>query len=466
MARNTILIFLIRFCLLAITLFGYIFYSRELSIDEYGVYAKTILVCLPIFLAIGSFGIVGIVYNFNGEGLKHVIQHSSPKEKLIFLSYTAIIGICYGIISAWISNSLHWDFFITASVFLCLQVWNYCIDNIAIVFHQYKQQLWINIGYMILVIYAHYYTILSNSFSLYSLISLWAIILFIKLGVQIFFLKNKIFNKETSLTLVQIPKRKTWIDLGINDILQIVLRQIDKIIITAFSSASAAAIYFNGRMEIPLLPTVLSSVKSAALLQLVQRNHDQQSLIKIVHWSFKIMSALTIGIMMWGLFFKHELISNVLGDKYLASIPYLIVTLLMLPSQYCIAITYILQYKERAHIINRSVILELIVSIILMIPCYTIWGALGIAISVLISSYLIAFYLLFMSSKVVKVSLLQLLPLRFYGITFILNGVIAWGAHSLLSNQFNSLTTLIVGSILGLMLLIIQIKFFIPSYNK
>ncbi|MBX9449484.1 MAG: polysaccharide biosynthesis C-terminal domain-containing protein [Taibaiella sp.] len=145
----------------------------------------------------------------------------------------------------------------------------------------------------------------------------------------------------------------------------------------------------------------------------------------------------------------RKLITVVFTDKYAESIPIFICTLLILPAQFCISLAYVLQFKDKANLINRGAFIDLGLTLILLYPFFRLWGNMGIILSVVVSTYVQSLYYLVHASRALRSRILSLIPWSSYIWKMIIFTLIATGCHYFGDWIFAPSFNLISGTIVG-----------------
>lgn len=458
---NSINIFAIRFVTVLANLFGIIYYSRNIAKEQYGAYSF-LLITMAIFIALGNIGMSAVVFNFSDSGIRQFFKNLTLQKKIYYGLYLAVIAS--GFVTV-----LHFNDFpirdastyLLLFLFLIVAVLCFVLDHVLLLFQIHKQQLVLNILFTGIVIFAHVYALGSNqNLDMHILIQWWAIALVLKLAIQLLLFRQQLqapSNAFLEMTEIQ-PSRKTWLQLGFYEVFQSIVKQSDKFIVGLFTTKEATALYFNGRIDLPFLPAILSSVRNAALIQLSKKTKDESAILVIIKDTFLILSSIAFGIVAFGMAYSEELFTVVFSEKYLQASELFVWSLWILPAQYCVSLSYILQYKEKANIINRGAFLDLIISILLLYPFYKWWGLSGIVISVVVSTYIQSFYYLLHTSNALKIQMWQLIPWKSYGLKIIISFGLAFLSHYLFTLIFDSTFTFIFGGITGLMCLFILFR--------
>src|SRR5690606_19221042 len=125
------------------------------------------------------------------------------------------------------------------------------------------------------------------------------------------------------------------------------------------------------------------------LIELSKRHHlkDEEVILQMKK-RLKALGTIIITITVFAWVYSEEIFSVVFTEKYIESIPIFKMGLLLLPAQYLICITYILQYKHHAKIINKGAYFDAAFILILSFPMYYWLGPIGIILTIVVSTYL------------------------------------------------------------------------------
>lgn len=454
---NSFSLFGIRVAVLISGLVGMIVYSHRLLPTDYAQY-QFLLITLSIFIAFGSLGISSVIFNFSSDGFSAFIRNLKPNHKLKFIVLTLVLSLCFAGILIW-KNNLGGQGFFVFFLLCTASITAFVLENILLIYPAKKAQLISNWLYATLWLAAHFW-ILNAGFNLIHLTLIWTVLAVLK-SLVLFFIFNFQYKKEipvfAEVSSIQVQK-ETWWHLGFYEIFQLVVKQMDKFILSFMTSAQVAATYYNGRVEIPFLPAILSAVRNAALLQLRKGQDQTEKLVQTVRHTFQVLSTIGIAVTAFGIAYSEDLIISLFSDKYSTAVPIFITTLLILPAQYCISLSFVLQYKEKAQLINKGAFLDFFLTLILLYPFFLYFDVLGIVLAVLVSTYIQSFYYLYHASKITRVKILRFLPLQDYLIKCFLFGILAFGLQYCGSLLFTPLFNLGMGGIVGFFIVAWMLK--------
>jgi len=426
------------------------FYSHKLSQNDYGQY-QGFWTQLNVFNAIVGLGIAIFVISYNPSKLISFFKKIKVRNFLYYFLFLIASGLAFGILQYKSDLNIFYVLF-----FLIAFSFSNISDALLIVFRKFKILIIINILYALAFFLIHYF-FLFRAFNLNLLLLFLLPLFFLKVLISGIALlgwqkshnpdivyKDDELNNMTSL----------WKHLYVYDMIQVSSLWIDKFIISLILSSEQTAIYINGTLNIPFLPALFSALTSAAMIQLAH-NNTKEIPLNIVKNVGKVLSSIAFPLCIFFLFFGHEFIIFYFSDKYEASVPIFLCSILILPAR-AYGYTVILQHKEKGKIINTGAILDICLAVALMYPLYLLMGLPGVALSFVISTFVQVIYYLAQTKKLLHVPIGQLLPLQNWAkktIGFLLMG---GSLYFILPHYLDPTPRLFVaGAIMGLSSLIV-----------
>ena len=190
-----------------------------------------------------------------------------------------------------------------------------------------KKSFYINLIYSLLFLGWHLY-ILFTTYSLFYLISGICLLSFFKLIVMMLIPAKKVIEQE----MPQSARFSDhWVFLGLNDVIGILSKWIDKAFLLYLLTAADFAIFFNGSFEIPLFGLLISVTGSFLLIEISNHLQLHKKIIRLFSENFIVLSAFVFPVFFFLFFFKTELFSLVFKDKYNASLPIFAISIFILP---------------------------------------------------------------------------------------------------------------------------------------
>lgn len=437
------------------TLLVVVYYSRNISQADYGVY-QNFWVHLLLLSAIGMLGIPAFVLTYSAGFVKLLLGTLKRQHYLYIVLWMFLVAVGFAVLQVMDNGIVS---YVIPLAFFLFYVFNAVAESMLIVFRQFRFLLLVNVGYTVAFLVLHY----GFPADYYSL-SILFLYLLIPLGVKCILAVVKVYSSlksievsdEQEYTIADI--RSLWRHVGLYDILQKFFTWIDKFVISLLFSASVFAMYFNGTFDVPFLPLLLGAVSSAALLQMAsfKKKGDVASTIIIANQTARILSAVVFPLFFFLFVFRHELFAVILANKYEEAVPIFAATVCVVPLR-AYNFTSILQNRHKGRIINIGAMLDILVAIALMYPLFQLLGLVGIALSFVISSYVQGGYYLYHTGKVLDTSITRLLPLANWAVKLIVFAILFIAIHYVLVTLFNSQIVLVLGSLLLALVLLITL---------
>jgi O-antigen/teichoic acid export membrane protein len=456
---NSFLIFIIRFFPTLANLMVMVYYSKYLPKEQYGIY-NNFWTQLNIFYPFICIGLQALVVTYPAALLVQLIRHIKAKQYLVFAAWALSLGIGFAVL-----EQSQTGIPIPVSLFFILSfAFTFIFESLLMVFKDFRSLIAINVLYSVAYWVAHY-LVLKGFFSINNIFLILLIITMVRAAIYYIILIFAIkLNTPTTNenTLPDIPQiSNLWLHLGIYDIVQSLSMWIDKFIVSLFLTASVSAVYYNGSMNIPFLPLLITAAGSALLMQLAggERNDEKVHAIVLLNQTGKALSSIVFPVFFFLLFFSRELFVGFLfGVKYEAALPIFIASLLILPVR-AYNFTSVLQRLHLGATINKGAIGEIILAILIAYPMYLWLGLPGLALSFVISTYLQATYYIISTARLLQVTVWQLIPARNWLIKFVFTGIAIFALHKLSAAMFTGHTALYFGGCI--MVLMVGITLFL-----
>ncbi len=453
--KDSVLIFIIRMLPSIANLWVVIFFSHQLEPSVYGKY-QAFWVQLLVLTPIALFGLHNFITTYSAtEIIKKFSLITKPQLASYLLLLIVLAAIFSGLQMGNISSGIVLPFLI-----FVIYVLSTIIESYLIVCKSYFFIFISNILHGILFVYIHY-EFVNTSFSLNRLFSYLAIIGGLKLLLQMFKCFNVIDTMQQMHTTTESKNNgKLLLHLGIYDIIQVLSTYIDKFVITLLLSSTMSAIYYNGAQNIPFLPILLSAAGSAVLIN-TNKTSDEElkiTLVKLMQQTGKMLSVVVFPLFAFLLFFNRELITTLLSEKYIASIPVFIASLFILPVR-AFSFTTVLQKMHQGKTILNGALFELILASTIMYPLYLLFGLPGVAFSFVISTYIQAIYYLFASSKQLDTKWYLILPIKNWIIKMTISLVIFFFLHKIVITVNNNLESLVIGTATLVITILLMLAF-------
>ncbi len=441
---NTFFIFLIRFFPTLANVLVMILLSHKLDTATYGLY-QTFWVQVYVLSTIACLGLQGFLLTYNPQVVAGLIQMLQRRGFVLFSVWIILVSVVFAYLQY---NKLELPF-IVPFAFLSVYSINIIVETILSINRKFKLLVIGNVLYTLAFIVLHI-VILNDGFNINKLftyllfisIARFAVYLPISIGV----VKNQgIVPVSKSINEV----RSLWFHLGLYDMSQMLFRWVDKFIIGLLLTEELAAIYFNGSQDIPFLPLLLGAAGSAALMQLATAKNkvdEDVYIVQLLQHSSRILSSIVFPVFFFCVFFRTELFSVVLSEKYLPAVPVFLISVMAIPLR-AYSFTTILQNKHRGNIINLGAFLDLLLAIVLMYPLYLVMGLPGVALGFVVSSYLQALFYLYYCGKLMNIAPIALLPLKNWFVKLSAFASAFYAVHYAVRMIGDPKTTLICGAV-------------------
>ncbi|MEX1203280.1 MAG: polysaccharide biosynthesis C-terminal domain-containing protein [Ferruginibacter sp.] len=430
-------------------------YARLLSVEEYGRY-QLIWLFSNLLSVIGLFGLPALLLSYSLSSIQQWIQ---TNQRLFFitallLQMTPITGL---ILTSEHFNITEWWLLVAM---ILIQHGSILAETIAVKQQLEKRLLLVNILYQILFLFAHmiiFYKGYSLKYLLLALIG--------SLIVKIVGLWNPFFVIFTKSTADLYDRKigEQWLYLGLNDVLGVLFKWVDKWFILYLVSVAQFALYFNGSYEIPVYFLMLSAVGSVMLVEM-SRNKSKAHHVLTFHRSAMFLSSFVFPSFAYLLFYHAELFTLLFSEKYEAAIPIFFVTLWVLPLRIT-NFTAVLQVHQRTDIILKGAFYDLMVALILMFILYPLAGLPGLALAFVLSTWMQTLYYSWHTSLLLQIPLKRILPFTFL-ITWWLIAMAAMGISKYLLLNSNIGVKIIIGALLCGVLLLLMLKQYRNKSNE
>lgn len=319
----------------------------------------------------------------------------------------------------------------------------------------------INLFYSILFFGWHMY-VLRSGYSLYHLITGIIFISIIKCIAIIFAPKKRedhenIYGEKDFLI--------HWRYLGMNEVLGVISKWIDKVFLLYLLTSADFAIFFNGSFEIPLFGLLISVMGSFLSIEISRNTLHLDKVKKLFRESFNALSIIVFPLFFFLFFFGKEIFSLVFNDKYNASLPVFFISIFILPlriNNYSV----ILQCFSKGKKILVGSVIDICISIVLMLLFYPFMGTKGIALAIVIATYCQVFYYLWHSSIVLNIPFVQIIPLKKLSIRLLLYFVLYFALFYLLSKIGLKIKLFTTAVLTGLIVMTGLIKYFETFFKK
>lgn len=296
--------------------------SRALSVHDYGSYSQTVMIN-DVFVLICSMGISKILYSqlSINKGKEEGVLISSIISAIIF----GIIGIGLsflfsGLFSSTFENielkelltiySLAIPFQILAQIFSATIIYN---NNVVL---NSRIVVVINIVKVLSIIFViHFFNSLEYLFWTLNIIAVLNCII-----LYYYFPFRNIFNASFDLSIVK-KSILIGMPLALTSFVGYAYKFTDAFMVGSMLSVEQYAYYRNGAFEIPFISTIYSSISIVLLPDIVKLYHENkfQEIVELKRKIITYTSAIVIPVVIFVIFFNHDIIKFYLSEKYLPS---------------------------------------------------------------------------------------------------------------------------------------------------
>jgi O-antigen/teichoic acid export membrane protein len=432
-----------------------ILYARKLSYDEYGkfqvfwIYSNILSITVAFAMPAIILTNRDVVFNFFFHAYKRKIG------SFYLILFTAVAIFFYFSV-----HHLPHAIKIYILLFIALQFITTLVDTFLIKRNQLNLYFTANFIYSLLFLAIHlyfYFTQYSLQLLIYCLISLALAKCFLIL------LLKKHADDSYNSTSHKIFF-KNWLYLGANEIVGVIARWLDKIYVVFLLSAANFAIFVNGTIEIPLFAVLISAAETFMLAKISHNIADKKQTAFIFKESFKLLSYISFPIFFMLLVMHREAFSVIFNNRYNESVPIFLISIFIIPlriNHYSV----ILQCYNSTNKILAGSIMDIFLALFLMTLLYPAFGVAGVVLSIVVSTYLQAFYYIWHSAKLIKVRVRDLIPFAFLSRLFF-SLAILYLCLFFLKYYFPPLQFLIIVFLLTAIMIAVSLKIYLfPNKN-
>lgn len=433
-----------------------IIFSRNLDYNNYGKF-QSVWMYTNILNVIISFGLSTIILSTNLNFLFSFIKNNRKKLSL-FYSLLSVTALTVFFLFAK-SFSISLKFLLIG--FIIIQNITTISETLLIKRQGEKISFVINSIYSLLFFGWHIY-ILTSGYSLYNLIAGIMVISIVKWIIIVFVPKRR---EEYESAYDEKNFLNHWKFLGLNEVLGVISKWIDKVFLLYLLTSADFAIFFNGSFEIPLFGLLISVMGSFLSIEISGSIVPPDKIKKLFRESFNALSSIVFPLFFFLLFFRKELFSLLFNDKYNASLPIFLISIFILPlriNNYSV----ILQCFSQGKKILLGSVIDISIAIILMLALYPIMGTRGIALAIVIATYCQVFFYLWHSAKILNIHFLQILPLQKLAVRLLLLFALYFALFYMLSGVGLEMKLLTATVITGIIVITGLLKYFKTFFKK
>lgn len=377
-----------------------ILYAHNLSLENYGIFQSVWMYSNLVSVVLG-FGISTIIFSTYAQTLLNFI---SENKKAVVLYYALLWILVIAIF--WVIAPYKPLLKVSITAFILLQNLNTIWESWLIKNNGDKIYLKINFVYSALFFLWHYF-ILTHTYVLEDV--LLGIVCISALKFLLLYLLRKFPESGRIGVINNRSFISNWVFTGANDVISVVSKWIDKLILIYLLTPADFAIYFNGSIEIPAVGIIVGMTGNYMMMQMSRGVPKKDLILPVFKENYLLLSSIVFPAFFFLLFFRQDLFLIFFSEKYLPALPVFVITILILP----LRINHfggILQVHSKGNILNRGALLELCAAVILVFVLFSLWGIRGAAMAPVISSLIQITYYLRQSAKVLGTSFWDLIP--------------------------------------------------------
>ena len=408
-----------------------ILFAQKLPKYDYGQF-QTIYFFSFVLCVVLNFGISSLILSSNLYSVVFFIR----KNKFKIVAFYSLLSLTIFFVVYNIQN-LNKVTALLLFLYILLQVVNNIIDAFLIKTNKTKVFVWLNFIYAILFLAIHLYFYFF-AFSLNKLLVCLIILAALKV-ISACFIKLKFEN--TTIEIEENLFLKDWVFIGTTITIGIVAMWLDKIYMQYLMTPEEFAVFFNGAIELPFLGIIIGAMETILLKNISSNVSNKLEAASLFKESIKILSNIAIPLFFCFLIMHQEAFSIILKDKYNESIPIFFIYIFLIP----LRVTHfgvILQCYGKANIVTLGAVLDLILSFTLMVILYPKFSSKGVAIALVVSTYLQVVFYLWKSADVLKMKIRNLIPVNYF-LKLLISNALIFGILFLLKKNINSLSFLI-----------------------
>lgn len=429
--KNAIFLFVSKLIPALLLTLSTIVFARYLPVNEYGIY-QSVWSYVNIGIVISTFGIPKYILTFGNH-------NKAAIRKIIFQVLFFTISLSGAYILFYHDHLMLNERLFVIGILLSQAIYFIQEANLVRV-NQNKRLLRSNFIYAILLFLAQMYIVFVVNYTLE--FSLIAILIVSIIRNVIVFSSNKSVEIDDEFLPINY-KQLAW--FGLYDVLQVLSKWLDKLVLLLFLTPRDFAIYFNGTYEIPLIGMLLYVFQSIITVHSADKSLNDKEQVEIFKNSSYLMSGILFPLAAFSVIFSNEIITVIFDSLYQESVILFAISALVIPLRIC-NFSVMLQIKEKGQIITIGLILAFLSILGLMLILYPYLELEGLALSVVIGTYILAGFYTYHIIKVFNTSISQLFAIDKLLVRFVVCFGIMAGIKFLipLNNDYNFYLGIIV----------------------
>jgi O-antigen/teichoic acid export membrane protein len=427
-------------------------FSRKLSLKDYGLY-QLVWLYINIISVISLFGLPSLLLSVSVKNITDWVR-ANKKQFLLWAGLLNLIPLTYIFFEATnydvLTRLLLIFLIISQSISIIVETLAIKNEKEILVF---TTNILFTIGYLfchLLLLYINY--------SLHLLLTGLILFFWVKIFLQRSFSTRNLLHRA-HLPAQQISKQ--WFYLGLNDVVGVLSKWLDKWVILFFVSVTQFAVYFNGAYEVPVFGLMLSAIGNVMLVDFSKNHTDIVAATKsLFNNSVALLSGIVFPSFCFLLFYHTPFFTLIFGTKYQEAIPVFLVSIFVLPVRIT-NFTALIQTYNRNDLIVKGAVLDILAALVLMLLLYPVLQMKGLALAFVIATYIQAVYYLWHTGKLLHKKISYFFPFKKLLITMLISFIVTGTGYFI----FNSLlypSNLIA----GIILCVLTVLAFMYNYYK
>ncbi|MEI9933268.1 MAG: polysaccharide biosynthesis C-terminal domain-containing protein [Ferruginibacter sp.] len=427
-------------------------YARRLNYVDYGTY-QSIWLYINVISVIGLFGLPSLLFSTSIIYVRSWIKENS----VTFFVSAIVLNFLPFIFVILFGQKLSALSVVLLGVVVIAQNISVISESISIKNEKEKLVLASNIIYNIGYLLCHL-LILYIGYSL-NCILIAIIILYIIKSTMLIAFNHPVYLNQNAIYIQGLGRQ--WFYLGVNDTISVLYKWMDKWTVLLLISVTQFALYFNGSYEIPIFGLMLSAVGNIMLVELSRHTDNSFLKTKLLFTSSSLLLAsVTFPCFSFLLLYHTEVFTIIFSQKYNAAIPIFVISIFIIPVRIT-NYTALLQINHKSGLIVQGAVIDLFVAATLMFILYPIFKMNGLALAVVISTYIQAMYYLWKTSRLLQQKITSFFPLNKLSLIMLISVLSMYFIHFLFQSLGN-----IQGIVVGILATGLLCCFFLFNYLK
>ena len=399
-------IFLIRFFPTLASVVALVWLARHTSAAYYGRY-QSFWVQWQVLHVVACLGLPTLVLTYPLARLRGLARAVRGRHLAWLAGWVALAASALAALQWWGGSPFApWQ----AGAFLALNVPIAVLEAYALVQRQFRPVALLSVGYAGLFLASHA-LLLRHWLSSPRLMGCLLVGNVLRVAALAYLAGRRAPVPAPVAALPWAVARSLWFHTALNEVVQVLFRWVDKLVLNFLLPAALFALYFNGTLDVPFLPLLLGAAGSTLLLHFGEPRRADAERLALLRAAGKLLGRLVFPLFFFLLYFRQELFGVVFAHRYDAAVPLFVVSSLVVPLR-AYNFTALLQHKGQGQLITTGALLDLALALALMYPLYRLLGLAGVALAYVVSTYCQAGYYLGHTARLLRVPWASLLPWR------------------------------------------------------